>query len=407
MAEGAAEARTSGATAMSRSRPLRIAVFGGFGIGNFGNDASLEAVLNFLRAERPDAEISCICSKPAEVTARFGLPAITTLLRPTGIWRIANLILLRQPSTWINWVHSVRAMGNCDVMLIAGTGAFDDFRDTPLGWPSRSLRWCLSARMRGARVAYVSVGAGPIINPISRWLFKQAARLAQHRSYRDADSRAYMQGIGVDESRSAVLPDLAYLLPAAPSAERQAGAPLTAGVGIMNYRGWRDSDAIYNSYIETHIRLIEWLEAQGHKVRLLIGQTPADLVAVDEIEKRMGRTLMTPEERAMSSFHDAMKAAAETDVVIASRYHVQLASLKMRKPQISLSYGPKNDALLQDAGLGEFTQDIHAIDFDLLTRQFTTLANDRALYTAIVDERVSALEARIRTAMRELDAFEA
>ncbi len=396
------EAAAHAPSAPTPARP-RIALFGGFGIGNFGNDASLEATLSYLRAERPDADLSCICTNPEETAANFGLPTFPTSQRPKGLWRVADLALLRLPRVVANWIYTLRLLRRFDVLLIAGTGVFDDFRDTPLGWPSRLLRWCLAARLRGVGVAFLSVGAGPILSPISRFLMKRSAQLAQHRSYRDAASRAFMQGIGVDESASAVLPDLAFLLPAPPQPERRADAPLIVGVGVMNYRGWRDSDAVFESYVETHVRLIQWIEAQGHGVRILIGQTPTDLVAVRAIEKRIGRRLMTPEQESISSFHDAMRAAAETDIVVASRYHVQIAALKVGRPVISLSYAPKNDALVSEAGLGEFRQDIHAVDFDLLTHQISEIIAERARFGAIVRDRVGATEARLRAALRGLD----
>lgn len=388
---------------VASARPLRVGLFGGFGIGNFGNDASLEAVLSFLRKERPDLELSAICTNPAVVTQIYNLPAFSTVLRPKGIWRKLDTLLLRQPSAWANWANCLWMLGRYDVVLVCGTGVFDDFRDTPLGWPSRILRWCLAARLRGVRIAFISVGAGPILNPISRLLFKHAAQLAQHRSYRDANSREYMQSIGVDEGNSRVLPDLAFLLPSPPMVQRPHSAALTIGVGIMNYRGWRGSDAVYADYLAAHENLIEWIEGQGHKVRILIGQTPTDLVAVRDLEARMGRPLMRPEDEALSSIHDVMRAVAATDLVVASRYHVQIAALKMARPLISLSYGPKNDALMELAGLKTFVQDVHRIDLGLLKDQISTLAGDRAHYGDIVRARVEAMEAELHEAMFELD----
>ena len=380
----------------------RIAVFGGFGIGNFGNDASAEAVLSYLAEHHPTAEVTCVCTNPSGLRERMRVNAITTAMRPKGIWRIADTLLLRQPSAWTNLVRSILVMGRFDILLVAGTGVFDDFRDTPLGWPSRLLRWCLAARVRGARVAFLSVGAGPILNPVSRWLFKASAMSAQHRSYRDADSREYMRKLGVDESKSLVLPDLAFLLSAPASLVRAPDAPLTIGVGMMNYRGWRDSSAVFDSYIDLHARLLDWIAAKGFKTRILIGQTPTDLVAVRALESRLGRSLMSPEEEKMNSFHDAMAAAAATDIVVASRYHVQIAALKMRRPLVSLSYGPKNDALLADAGLGAFTQDVHAVDFDKLVGQIERLVAERARFSAIVDARVSAMENKLRETLAAL-----
>lgn len=380
----------------------RVALFGGFGIGNFGNDASLEATAEFLRAEYPHADLCSICSAPEVTAGRFGLPAFPTGKTPSGILRVLDIALLRAPRTIWNWVYALNLLGRMDMVLVAGTGVFDDYRDSPLGWPSRLLRWSLAARLRGARLIFLSVGAGPILNPISRFLMKASARLAQHRSYRDAESREFMAGIGVDERKSAVLPDLAFLLQA-PKVERDPTSPVTVGVGVMNYRGWRDSDDVFAGYVETHVRLIRWVEAQGHKVRILIGQTPVDLKAVRAIEEHLGRSLIDPNLTEMSSFHDAMAAAAETDVVVASRYHVQIAALKAGRPLISLSYAPKNDSLLTEAGLGEFTQPIEQIDFDKLTNQIETLLNNRECYRATVRARVAEMETRLKSAIRQLD----
>jgi polysaccharide pyruvyl transferase WcaK-like protein len=387
---------------MRRVGPLRVALLGGFGIGNFGNDASLEAALAFLRAEYPEAQLSVICSNPAEVSASFRVPTIATVLRPRGMWRIPNTLLLRTPAALANWVHSFRTLKQFDVVLVPGTGIFDDFRDTPFGWPSRLLRWSVAARLSGVRLAYLSVGAGPILSPVSRLLMKWAAQQAQHRSYRDANSRDYMAKLGVDESESAVLPDVAFLLPAPPQLARAASEQLTVGVGIMNYSGWRKSQAIYQDYVEKHVRFIEWLFERGYGVRALTGQT-TDWVTLREIEARVGRPLTNLAEAQMDSFHHVMDEVAETDLVVASRYHVQVAALQQGRPVISLSYGPKNDALLEQAGLGAFTHDIHAVNLDQLKAQVTAIAADRDRYAETVRENVKAMQARLRAALTEFD----
>jgi polysaccharide pyruvyl transferase WcaK-like protein len=390
------------------TRAPRIALFGGYGGGNFGNDASLEAIATFLRAERPEAELSSICSGPEFVAERYGLPAIANAMRPKSkLGNTLDKILLRQPSLWSSWLHCLNALGRYDTVLVSGTGVFDDFRDSPFGWPCRLLRWSLAARARGVKVSYVSVGAGPITNPVSRLLFKWSAQLAHSRSYRDADSRDFMQRLGVDDENSEVLPDLAFLLPRCADAPRAQSGQLTVGVGVMNYGGWHPSADGYRAYIELHERLINWIEAQGHRVKVVIGQTPADLVAVRELERRLGKALISADDEKMDSFHDAMKTIAETDLVVASRYHVQIAALKMRRPLISLGYAPKNSALLEQAGLSEFIHDVDNVDFDKLTQQIEMVAREPGRYAVRVDERVTAMERRLREALLRLDAIAA
>ncbi len=397
------EQSTEASAAAARgARRLRIALIGGFGIGNFGNDASLEAALSFLRQERPDADITCICTKPDRVEAAFKVEVLPTVKRPKGAWRWIDTALLRQPSLLANWVYALKTLREFDLILFPGTGVFDDFLDTPLGWPSRLLRWCGAARMRGVRIAFVSVGAGPILNPISRVMMRTAAAMAQYRSYRDPESKAYMLGLGVRDESSDILPDIAFLLPKPELSAAAVGDKLTIGVGVMNYSGWRKSEAVYEDYLAKHAALIDWIEAQGYGMRILVGQT-SDWRAVQDIEQRLGRSLAASYPESMNSIHDVMRAAAATDLVVASRYHVQVAALKMGKPVISLTYAPKNDELLAAGGLEGFSQDIHAIDMERLTEQIRLMSGDRARYASIVHERVTAMEQRLRDAMARLD----
>jgi polysaccharide pyruvyl transferase WcaK-like protein len=393
-----------GVVAARDAQPLRIGIYGGYGSGNFGNDASFEALHNFLREALPNAELSAICSKPEVIAKRFGVRAIGIAApRPEGIWRKLDTLLLRQPSTWRNWARCLRALENYDVILSGGTGVFDDFRDSPLGWPSVLLRWGIAARMKGVRWIFVSVGAGPIVNPISRIMMKQAGALAQRRLYRDEDSFAFMKRLGVEGPEDAVLPDLAFLLPAPQEAPRPADAPLVVGVGVMTYQGWRVNAASYRDYVDLHAKLIEWLFSKGYGVRLVLGQAPADLKAARDVQARVGRELLTAREENMSSIHDAMAAIGETDVVIASRYHVQIAALKMGRPLVSLSYGPKSDALMADVGLSEFCQDVDHVDFEKLKRQVEALIEKREAYAAQVRGKVSRMTGRLKEALLALD----
>lgn len=402
MSTDAPVARLKPRATVKAHAPLRIGIFGGYGSGNFGNDASFEALYQYLRAAHPDAEISAICSEPDVVANRFKVPVVEIAKRPTGIWRKLDTLLLRQPSTWLNWLLCWQALGKFDVILSGGTGVFDDFRDTPLGWPSKLFRWCTAARMRGVRWIFVCVGAGPIVSPISREMMKYAGRLGARRLYRDQDSYDFMRKLGVDGPGDGVWPDLAFILPA-PEGERPAETPITVGVGVMTYRGWHATTAAYEAYVDLHVRLIRWLDTEGYGVRCIIGQAPTDLIALRDVETRLGRKLVGPREEGMNSIHDAMSAIGETDMVIASRYHVQIAALKMNRPLISLGYGPKNDALMADVGLGEFCHDVETVDFDRLTQQIKTMASERARYAGIVREKVSGLKTSLRAALKELE----
>lgn len=377
----------------------RIIILGTYGGGNFGNDACFEATLGWLRAAFTNASILAVCADPMITSERFGIPAVSLRVVPPLLPRWLDTLLLRQPSLWLNWWACFGALKRCDLLVVAGAGIIHDFRDRPWGWPSRFLRWILAARLQGASVWFACVGAGPVINPVSRLMMVWAAKLATRRCYRDESSRAYMSARGVDETASQVSGDIAFLLPA-PTPSDHGARQIVVGVGIMNYRGWRTNEKIYRAYIESMAHLIEWLKFKGHKVRILIGQRPTDLIAVGDLEARLGYALMSDAEREVRSYQDILNVVADTDLVVASRYHVQIAALKMGRPVLSISYGPMNDDLMRAAGLGVFIHDIEHMDHRALILQCDQLINMRVHYAKVVQTEIKALEAGLHERLR-------
>ena len=60
---------------VSCRRPA-IAFFGHFGGGNFGNEATLLALLQHLMRSIADADFSCICTVPEKVKADYQISAV-------------------------------------------------------------------------------------------------------------------------------------------------------------------------------------------------------------------------------------------------------------------------------------------------------------------------------------------
>ncbi len=380
------------------TRPLRIALTGGFGNGNFGNDASIESALLALRARFPDAVFESICDDPAVVRPRLGIRATKIAIRPSGPLRHLDTLLLRIPSGAFNWTRAFWIARRFDVMLWPGTGVFDDYRTGPLGFPAQVFRWSVVARVMGVKLIFLGVGAGPIINPLSRFFLKTAARCAVYRSYRDNGSKEFMQSIGVDEANSPVLPDIVFGKPVADPPPVRSTPPLTIGLGVMSYRGWRIDEALGADYREKLARFVRWAEGQGHRVRWLVAE-PSDKRALVKLKDLLADGVDRGGD--MNVLDDVMTEIRDCDLVIASRFHVLIAGLKLNRPCISLSYGPKHDLLMADAGVGEFCQHADYFDFDLLVRHVETIAADPARLSAIVAERVAAMKARVLDVQEE------
>ncbi len=380
--------------AVARRRPLRIGLFGLFGCGNAGNDGSLEAMLAFLRRVRPEAELICFCAyndgATDQIARDFRLPALPIALpRPANfLLRVLDRLSGGGPRQLASLVRAIWHARRLDQLIIPGTGILDDFQAGPLGMPLALFGWCLAARLCGTRIAFVSVGAGPIHHPLSRWLMKSAVAMAQYRSYRDTVSKAFMESIGFDTRDDAIYPDIAFKLPAPSSPVRGAAGSLTVGVGVMTYLGWERGSprgpAIYAAYLEKITAFVLWLLDQGHRVRILMGDA-ADQDAVADVLSRVAaarpdlaqdRLVADP----MRALHDLMRQMAETDVIVATRYHNIVCALRLGKPLVSLGYAEKNDVLMTEMGVGRFCQHVERFDLDLLIEQFTQLVAERDRY---------------------------
>ena len=167
----------------------KISVFGNFGSTNPGNEATLLAVVSRLRRLFPECELCCICGSPEKVIAAYGIDAVPYTVRSARIWnRQAPLReRLRQVLPGLReetreYMRAWRTLGGRDLFIVPGTGLLTDAWGISRWGPYGLLRWSLIARLRGCRVIFLSVGAGPVHGRAGRLLLRSALSLASYRS---------------------------------------------------------------------------------------------------------------------------------------------------------------------------------------------------------------------------------
>jgi polysaccharide pyruvyl transferase WcaK-like protein len=400
-------ARTlQGTGAESGNRAVRptIALFGHFGAGNLGNEGTLMAMLENLQRLLPDADVCCICSLPDVVATDYGIATIPMVSSGAVRWKPRNgflralkKLLLGIPNEISRWIEAHRALRDTDLLIVVGTGlltnAFSLF-----GWgPYSIFKWSLLARMRGCRVLFVSVGAGPVNRFSGRLLLKTALSLATFRSYRDQATRRYLAGIGFDHREDHVFPDLAFSL----SAELPRGGSHSAdrrvvGLGIMEFGGmygiYPVSAGEYANYTSTLADFARWLLARGYDLQLLIG-AQTDVPALEKFKAALSLTL-TPREFARISGEPATSARhlveqlAKTDLMVGTRFHNVLLALFLSKPSIAIAFHHKCSGLMEEMGVSEYCEDIHELTLEKLITKFCMLESKAAEITTHLAEKV-------------------
>lgn len=375
---------------MSRpKRRARIAFWGNFGTLNLGNECTLAAAVINIRRRVPDAQLLSICRNPADTASRHALVAIpigaadpepSRLPRPLRMLRRIRLEL-------VDWLRTLRHARHIDSLLITGTGILTDAGEGALGLPYELFKWSLATRVCGGRLLFISVGTESIDRPLARILIRMALRLANYRCYRDRHSMQLMQSFGFPAQRDTIRPDLAFSLPL-PAVLHSGGAPSRAvAVGLFNYRSRGAAGGVaateYATYVDRICSLILWLLERGYAVRVIIGDLAYDEGVRADVRARLHVRGLDLDIRSFAdepatSFEQLLAQLASVDFVIASRYHNVLLSLLLGKPVVSVSYEAKNEALMQDMGLGRYCQTLDALDLPRLTEQFLELEKSAA-----------------------------
>ena len=413
--------KTNSVNSQNCDSTLKIGLMGPFGGGNLGDAAIQNSAIANIRRLHPQAQIYGFSLKPKDTELRHGIPTYpigkeansadyywwkgitenslsTKLTNVLARWaKLPSRSLWQKISTrfifgtletqaWVRAYQNFQAL-DLDVLMVSGGGQLDDYWGGAWGHPFTLLRWCLFAKMNGTKFMIVSTGAGPIDSTLGKLFTRITLSLADYRSYRDADSKRYIQEVvgfrGGDDDL--VCADLAFSLPIDSYQRTLENTKYRAvvGIGPMSYyhpQSWPEKDqSVYSEYLNKLASLTAWLSEQQYAIALFPGQTKHDKLAIGDFKQLLIEKGVPQEqiiERPILKVDDLMNQLADIDIAIASRFHGVLLSLFMNKPTLALSYHPKIDALMEDTGQGEYCLSIEDFELDTTKEKFTAIANN-------------------------------
>jgi polysaccharide pyruvyl transferase WcaK-like protein len=415
----------SGSMRWHGGKRKKIAFYGLFGQQNWGNEATLQAIVFNTRRYLPDVELRCICTGPDDTARRHSIQSFpcssqyakgysaVAATKPTPAVRLLRALLHRVPNELWSWLTGLKTLMGCHWLIVPGTGLLTDFSSGPLGFLYPLLKWSLIAKLCGCRLFFVSVGAGPMYHPITKWLVRAVLWLADYRSYRDLYSKRFIEAIGFKTDRDRLYPDLAFSLPRGFFPEcspKNAHAKTVVAVGVKDYCGklgmpHRTGEAKYRAFIDKLATFVAWLLQSNHAVRLLVGDTLHDnRVKQDLIDLLENRGLRSEDwniiNESIQSVEGVLSELAHADIVVSARFHNILLALMFDKPAISLSYHKKFESLMESIGLGSYSHDIDFLDVHKLQEDLMRLEKDASELRPFIRQRVeeyrNALEEQYR-----------
>lgn len=399
----------------------KIGILGHFGNKNLGDEAIVASLIQNIRLRYPNAEIVCFSANPqdtkerhgvaafpvrrmdkppdispqafsSESGSRFGAQAKTALKKVPFVYSSLKALYnaARKVAGAVKEVgflrKSARSLKDTGLLLIAGSQQLSDHYGGPWGFPYTLFKWSLLARLRGTKIAFVGLGAGPIGSPLSRFFLRRALSLASYRSYRTAASREVVGPIH-GAINDPVMPDSAYSMHVsqAPAARRISVQPVVGINPVPYYDGryWHESNpAIYAAYVQKMAHFADWLIERGYKIWLFPTQLVADPLVITDIKAAMkaaaghdrGNCFV---DRPVTGLEDLVASMASADFIVANRFHGVIVPFLLCKPVLALAYHKKTQEIMEQMGLAQYCLDADTFHLESLKQGFLSLEANR------------------------------
>lgn len=366
---------------------FRLGLLGPYASRNLGDTAIQQAVMANLKLRIADIEFVGICPDAEDTLTAHGIAAFPASAAPDEIGPAVQARLpVRMPFSAASWIPGARGgrvretlqrtlalinqrklLGSLDALLVSGSGQLDDFWGGSWGQPYRLLTWTRQARLRGLPVGVFGIGWDHLESPLSKRMLFSAMRAAQFRCFRDPATLQLLNEHGFREA-SSVAPDPAFGLPRE-VLDRVPSPPDTrpfAVVSPISHTAWSgEMDPAHEPYTMAIVAACTHLLQKGLDVRIVCSQRVMDKPLAERIAAMVIArgaaanrvTVMAPE--SVSAF---VADVRDAQVVVASRLHAAILSLAAGAPVVAVSYSRKVSQMMSDAGLREWSNDLHGLN---------------------------------------------
>jgi len=424
----------------------KIGILSPSGTGNLGDEATVAVLIEQIRSRYPHAEIYGLTVNPDDTRKRHGIAAyaarsnaslqgpaatrdrwtdttgtqgtdlIKALLKKIPFLYAVLKALQAVPRLLANSIgelaflaKSFACMGGTNLLIVAGSGQLCDNFKGPWGFPYSLVKWSVIAKLCGAKLAYLSCGAGPIDSRLSRIFIKAALRLSDYRSFRDAGSSKLVEKIGVSGTNP-VFPDLVF----SSKLSANGGSAGKSRIVAINpfphcdHRYWPVNEPeAYSSYVNRLASVASWLINHNYTVLFFPTQIRADVLVIEDVKRILMKdpTLDLRQRLVVtttSTFQDLIAQLAAADMVVASRFHGVLISFLLNKPVLALSHHPKVDNLMRDMGQSDFVLDIGTFDSKTVASRIVALESRSHLIKQQIKFNVAACQRKLDSQYKDV-----
>lgn len=426
----------------------RIGIWGHYHGKNLGDDIVVATIAENLRRRLPDVELVGYSLNPVDTARRHGFPAYSLLQgtrfpvavpegsngsidnrsaddestssgpaatatsdtgtgAPAAWSRIRRIVasnrgaLGRVAGRLGDAVRSMwrmrESLREVDLLIVAGSGPFFDGWDGPWTHPYNLYRWSQLSRTTGTDFVPLSVGGGPVDEPITQFFLRHSLNTSAYKSYRDPHSATLARSLGA-RGPHPIFPDLAFGLSPAVLQEAHQNArdlskddgTLAVGISTMAHKDPRymprGKEDVFSDYLQKMVRVAEWLIDEGAIPVLLRSSRADDVVAQDIVRALSDRGCDAEAVHVMETetHTDLLAQMAACDVVVGGRFHCHVLPMMLGVPVLGLAYHPKTSDMMAYMGQAEHCLDIdRSSASDIIAGVERLIANRDAVSAAV------------------------
>jgi polysaccharide pyruvyl transferase WcaK-like protein len=438
-------------------KKIKIGILGHVKGNNLGDESIIASVIENVKKRKPHADIYGFTANPTDTYARhkivsfpirrvqpesertakneIGVTGVINEIRPLKFTHIIKNFIKKLPPIYkiikiiikipkaikeiflesFFLIKCFQNLKEIDLLIIAGSQQLIDFIGVWIQ-PYTIFKWVCLSRITGTKVAFLSLGAGPISMHLGRFFIKYSLKHACYISVRDESSKKTLEDIGF-KGEISVFPDLVYSLGIKfdkPSRSIQKSKPIVAinPVPFSDPLYWPGSNnETYEKYIRSLARFAEWLMQRDYSILFFPTQLSLDPPVIADIRRVMKNEFPSLDfdnkviDWPVKSFDDLTSAILKANIVVATRFHGVVIPFILDKPVIAVAYHEKTFNLMAQMGQSEYVLDIHQCDENQLQERFTILESQETKAKIEIEQKVSIFRKALDTQYDRLVAM--
>lgn len=313
----------------------KFVITGFYGAENTGDEAILQSIIDILKSEYSECEITVLSYSPKETAEKYGVNAIW---RPNIGRDIMN----------IDWPSMITATNEADAVIIGGGGLFQDnhsFLTVP-----RYLQTGFLAQLLDTPVVVFSIGAGPIESHVVKKQIESVVGRSKTITTRDDHSKRVLREAGI-ESEILVSADPVFSLTQDEKGHQivdelvDSGQSKLLGVSLRDYELTESDKQQIASFLDT-------LSSEYEIIFIPFGKGSSTEATDYEVSKQV-ESAMNTNAHVITKIHEPeeiMGIIDRVDFVVGMRLHSVIMAAAVNKPVLGISYKPKVKSVLKRLG---------------------------------------------------------